>query len=129
MLLSASEQAAKLGKLNHTSILTKTIISLLIEIFRRLNAFFTPLYTSKAVHASFSVGTSPATRKTQSFVDYDENSVISLLMEILLLFSALFTPFYMPTAVHATFCIETFPASRKTQSSVDFDENSNVAPD
>jgi hypothetical protein len=54
------------------SILTKTVISFLIEIFRRLNAHFTPFYTQIVVHTALFVGTSQAARKSQSFVDFDE---------------------------------------------------------
>jgi hypothetical protein len=72
MLLSASEQALQLANSNLFSFLTKNVISLLIEIFRRLEAHFTPFYTQNVVHATFSVGTSPAPRKSQLFVDFDE---------------------------------------------------------
>jgi hypothetical protein len=72
--ISASRQAQQLAKLNLSSISTKTVISFLIEIFRRLNALSTPFYAANAVHTDFSVETSPATRQTQSFVDYNENS-------------------------------------------------------
>jgi hypothetical protein len=70
---SASKQAQQLAKLNLSSISTRTVISFLIEIFRCFDALSTPFYTPKAVHAEFSVETSPATRKTQSFLDFDEN--------------------------------------------------------
>jgi competence transcription factor ComK len=72
MPISPSKQALQLAKLNYSSISTKTVILSLIEIFRRLNALFTPIYAPNAVHADFSVETSPATSKTQSFVDFDE---------------------------------------------------------
>jgi hypothetical protein len=71
--ISASKQAQQLAKLNFSSLSTKTVISFLIEIFRRLNALSTPFYAANAVHADFRVQTSPATRKTQSFLDYYEN--------------------------------------------------------
>jgi hypothetical protein len=58
-----------------------TVISFLIEIFRRLNAHFTPFYTQNVVHTALFVGTFPAAHKTQSFVDFDEISVISTLIE------------------------------------------------
>jgi hypothetical protein len=63
----------QLAKLNLSSISTKSVISFLIEIFRCINALSTPLYAANAVHADFIIETSPATRKTQSFVDFDEN--------------------------------------------------------
>jgi hypothetical protein len=71
--ISASRQAQQLAKLNLSSISTKTVISLLIEIFLRLYALSTPLHAANAMHADFSVETSTATRKTQSFLDFDEN--------------------------------------------------------
>jgi hypothetical protein len=72
--LSASEQALQLTKRTHLSILTKNFISFLMDILLRSNALFTPPYTPNAVPATFSTGTSPGTRKTQLFVDFDENS-------------------------------------------------------
>jgi hypothetical protein len=71
--ISASKQALRLAKLNLSSISRKTIISFLIEIFRRLNALSPPFYAANAVHADFIVETSPATRKTQFSLDLDEN--------------------------------------------------------
>jgi hypothetical protein len=67
------KQAQQLAKHNLSPISTKTVISFLTGIFRRLNAQSTPFYASNAVHADFSVETSPATRKTQSFLDFVEN--------------------------------------------------------
>jgi signal transduction histidine kinase len=81
-LISASKQFRQLAKRNLSSISTKTVISNLSEIFRRLYTLFTPFYAAIAVHSDFSVETSPATRKTQSFLDFEENSVISFLTEI-----------------------------------------------
>jgi hypothetical protein len=111
------------------SILTKTAISLLIEILRRLNAHFIPFYTQNIVQTSLCVGTGTAARKTQSFVDFDENSVISILIEIFRRLNAHFTPFYRQNVVHTALCIGTGPAARKTQSFVDFVENRYFAPD
>jgi hypothetical protein len=67
------ETALRLVKLNQSAISTKTAISFQIEIFRRLNALSTPFYAANAAHADFSVNTSPASRKTQSFLDSEEN--------------------------------------------------------
>jgi hypothetical protein len=58
-----------------------SVMSFLIQIFRRLNAPFTLFYTPNVVHAAFSVETDSAIRKTQPFVDSDENSVMSFLIE------------------------------------------------
>jgi hypothetical protein len=73
MPTSSSKQAMQLAKLNLSSISTKTVISFLIEIFQRLNARSTPFCAPNAVHADFIVETSQATRKIQSFLDFDEN--------------------------------------------------------
>jgi hypothetical protein len=73
MPISASKQAQQLTKRNHSSLSTTTVILFLIEIFRRLNALSTPFCAPNAVHADFIVETSQATRKIQSFLDFDEN--------------------------------------------------------
>jgi hypothetical protein len=111
------------------AILTKTAISLLIEIFRRFNAHFTPFYTQNVAHTALCVGTSPAARKSQSFVDFDQNSVISLLIDIFRRFNAHFTPFCSQNVVHTALCVGTSPAARKTLPFGDFDENRYFAPD
>jgi hypothetical protein len=67
------KQAQQLTKLNLSAISSKTVISILIEIFRPLDALSTPFYAPNAVQADFISETSPATRKTQSFADFDEN--------------------------------------------------------
>jgi hypothetical protein len=67
------KQAQQIAKRNLSPISTKTVISLLIEMFRRLNAPSTPFYAPNAVQADFIVETIPATRKTQSFFDFVEN--------------------------------------------------------
>jgi hypothetical protein len=59
--ISSSKQALQLAKLNHSSTSTKTVISLLIEIFRCFAALSTPIYTPKAGHADFTIETSPVT--------------------------------------------------------------------
>jgi hypothetical protein len=93
-----------------------SVISFLIEMFRRLNALSTPLYTPNVAQANFSVETTPANRRTQSFVAFDENSIISFLVEIYRHFGAHSTPFYTPNVAQANFSVETTPANRKTQS-------------
>jgi hypothetical protein len=67
------KQALQLAKRNISPISTKTVISFLIEMFRRLDALSTPFYAPNAVQADFIVETSPATRKTQSFLDFIQN--------------------------------------------------------
>jgi hypothetical protein len=71
--VSASKQALQLAKLNLSSITSKTVISLVIEIFRCFLALSTPFYAPNAVQTDFCVETGPATRKTQSFLDYIQN--------------------------------------------------------
>jgi hypothetical protein len=125
--ISASKQAQQLAKLNLSSHSTITVISFLIEIFRCFEALSTPFHAANAMHADFSFETSTATRKTQSFLDFEENSLISLLIEIFRRLNALSTPFYAANAVHADFSVETSPASRKTQSFFPYDENCHFA--
>jgi hypothetical protein len=71
--ISASKQALQLAKLNLSSITSKTVISLVIEIFRCFLALSTPFYAPNAVQGDFIVETIPATRKTQSFLDFIQN--------------------------------------------------------
>lgn len=52
------------------------VISFPFGIFRRLNVAFSPFYTPNVVHSSFSIETSPAARRTQPSVDYDENLLL-----------------------------------------------------
>jgi hypothetical protein len=126
--ISSSKQALQLAKLNLSSISTNTVIPFLIEIFRRLNALSTPFCAPNAVHADFTIETSPATRKLNLSLT-STNTVISFLIEIFRCFDALSTPFYTPTARPVEFSVETNPATRKTQSSLDFDENCYFVPD
>jgi hypothetical protein len=48
-----------------------TVISFLLEMFRRLNAVFAAFDTSNTTHAKFSIETSPAARETPPFDDFD----------------------------------------------------------
>ena len=54
------------------------VISLPFEIFRRWYALFTPFYMQNVVHAFSSVETNRDTRKSQSYVDFDENWALFL---------------------------------------------------
>jgi hypothetical protein len=92
-----------------------SVISILVEMFLRLNALSTPYYTSNVAQANFSVKTTPAFCKTQSIVAFDENSVISFLIEMFRRLNTLSTPFYTPNGAQANFSVETTPANRKTQ--------------
>jgi hypothetical protein len=126
--ISSSKQALQLAKLNLSSISTNTVIPFLIEIFRRLNALSTPFCAPNAVHADFTIETSPATRKLNLSLT-STNTVISFLIELFRRLNALCTPFFAPIAVHAVFSVETSPATRKTQSFLDIDENCYFVPD
>jgi hypothetical protein len=70
------KQFLHLAKLNLSSISAKTVISSLLEIFRCFFSLSTPFYAPNVVHSYFCVETIPATRKTQSFHDFGENSYI-----------------------------------------------------
>ena len=52
------------------------VISLPFKIFRRLNANFTPFCMQNVVHTFASVKTNPETRKSLSFVDFDDNCAL-----------------------------------------------------
>ena len=49
------------------------VISIPFEIFPRLHSLFTPFYMQNVMHMISRVETSPETRKSQSFVDFDDN--------------------------------------------------------
>jgi hypothetical protein len=98
-----------------------TVISLQLEIFRRLNAHFTSVYTPNAVHETFSVETIPDARKSRSLVKcWRKSTVISFKLDIFRRLTAHFSPFYTPNAVHLTFSVATIPGNRKTRSFVLF---------
>ena len=52
------------------------VISLPLQIFRCFNALFTALCVRNVVRVLYVVETSPETRESQSFVDFDENYAI-----------------------------------------------------
>jgi hypothetical protein len=116
-----SNPSLLIAKRNLSNFDENSVISFLIEMFRRLNALSTPLYTPNVAQANFSVETTPANHKTQSFVAFEENSVISFLVEMFLRLNALSTPYYTPNLVQDNFSVGTTPANRKTQSFVAFD--------
>jgi hypothetical protein len=67
MPISASKESLQIAKRNLWNFDENSVISSLIEIFRRLNALSTPFYTPNVEHANFSVETVPVNPKTQSF--------------------------------------------------------------
>jgi hypothetical protein len=67
MPISASKESLQIAKRNLWNFDENSVISFLIEIFRRLNALSTPFYTPNVAHANFRVETVPGNPKTQSF--------------------------------------------------------------
>jgi hypothetical protein len=115
MSISASKQSLQIAKCNLSNFDENSVISFRIEILRHLNVLSTPFYTPNLVHFDFSIETSAANRKTQSF-KFRRNSVILNRIEILRHIKAPSTPFYTPNVVHVDFSVEKIPADRKWQS-------------
>jgi hypothetical protein len=67
MSISASKQALQIATRNFSNFDENSVISFRIEILRRLNALSTPFYTPNVVHVGFSIETSAANRKAQTF--------------------------------------------------------------
>jgi hypothetical protein len=67
MSISVSKQSLQIAKRNLSNFDENSVISFRVEILRRLNALSTPFYTPNVVHVDFSIETSVANRKTQSF--------------------------------------------------------------
>jgi hypothetical protein len=67
MAILASKISLLIAKCKVSNFGENSVISILIEIFRRLNALPTPFYTPNVAHGYFGVKTIPANRKTQSF--------------------------------------------------------------
>ena len=83
-------------------------ISLVLEIFRRLNAFSIALYTPNAMHASFIVESNRPVRKMRSCTRFWRKlCVIFGLLEIFRRLNAISIAFYTPNAIHAVFSVET----------------------
>ena len=91
-----------------------SVISILLEIFGRLNATSIAFYTSNAMHAVFGVERSRPVRKMRSFTRFWRKlSAISLVLEIFRRFNAISIALYTPIATHAVFSVETIPTVRK----------------
>ena len=113
---SASRQSDLYAKCDHIldSDDKLSAISLLLEIFRLLNAIFIAFYTSNAMHAVFGVERSRPVRKMRSFTRFwRELTVISLLLEIFRRLNIIFIAFYTPIAMHAVFGVETSATVRQ----------------
>ena len=99
----------------HTRFWSKlSVISLLLEIFRRLNGISTAFYTPNAIHPSFIVEWSTPVRKMRPFTRlWRKLIVISLLLKIFHRLNAASIAFYTPNAMHAVFSVETSPIVHK----------------
>jgi hypothetical protein len=67
MSISVSKQSLQIAKRNLSNFDEDSVISIRIEILRRSKALSTLFYTPNVVHVDFSIETSAANRKTQSF--------------------------------------------------------------
>ena len=91
-----------------------SVLTLLLEIFRRLNAISIAFYTPNATHAAFSVESIPTVRKMRPFTPFWRKlSVISLLLDIFRRSNSIFIAFYTSNAMHAVFSDESSPTVRK----------------
>ena len=91
-----------------------SVISLLLEIFRRLNAISIAFYTPIATHAAFSVDTIPTVRKVRPFTPFRRKlGVISILLEIFRRLYAISIAFYFPNAMYASCIVEWSRPARK----------------
>ena len=90
------------------------VISVLLEIFRRIDAISTAFYMPNAMHAVFSAESSPNVRKMRPFPRFwRKQCVISVLLEICRRLNAISFAFYTPNAMHAVSSMETCPTVRK----------------
>ena len=97
------------------------VIFVLLEIFRHLNAISIAFYTPNAIHAVFSVETSPTVPKMRPFTRFWRKlSVISLLLEIFRRLIAIYIAFHTPSAMHAVFGVESSPTVRKMRPFIRF---------
>ena len=82
-------------------------ISILLEIFLRLNAISIAFYTPNAMHAVLRFDTCPTVRKMRPFTPFWRKlSVISILFEIFRRLKATSIAFYTSNAMHASFIVE-----------------------
>ena len=91
-----------------------SVTSLLLDIFRRLNAVSIAFNMPSAMHAVFSVEIIPTVRNIRPYVRFWRKLiVISLLLEIFRRLNAISIAFYTPNAMHAVFSVESSPTVRK----------------
>ena len=98
-----------------------SVLSILLEIFRRLNATSIAFCTSNAMLSVFGVESSPTVRKMRPFTRFWRKlSVISLLLEIFRHLIAISIALYTPNATYAVFSVERIPTVRKMRSCTRF---------
>ena len=91
-----------------------SVISLLLGIFRRLNAFSIAFYTRNAVHVVLNDQTIQTMWGMQTFTRFWRKLIVlSLLLGIVWRLNAISTGFYKPNAINAVFRVETCPTVRK----------------
>ena len=91
-----------------------SVVSILLEIFRRFNATSIAFYTSKAMHAVFCVERSRPERKMRLFTRFWRIlSVISLLLAIFRHLYAISIAICTPNATYAVSSVETIPTVLK----------------
>ena len=90
------------------------IISVLLEIFRRLKAISIAFHTPSAMHARFIVETIIPVQKMRPFTWFWRKlCVTSILMEIFRRLNATSIAFYTPNAMYAAFSVLASPTVRK----------------
>ena len=92
------------------------VISLALDIFRRLNARWHPFYTANATHYGLSVETSKIAGKSRRYRRFWRVlTVISFPLEIFRRLSARWTPFYTANVMHYRLSVETSKIARKSR--------------
>ena len=121
--VSSSKQSDLCEKCDHFLDFDNTlsVISLLLEIFRRLNAISIAFYTPIATHAAFSVETIPTVRKVRPFTPFWRKlCVISILLGIFRSLTATSIAYYTSNAMHAVFGVERSRPVRKMRQFIRF---------
>ena len=112
----ASNQAQLYAKCHHIldSDDKLIVISLMLEIFRRLNAISIAFHTPNDMHANFSVETIQTVPNMRPFTRFWRKlCVISVLLEIFRRLNAISFASYTLSAMHVVFSLESGPTVRK----------------
>jgi hypothetical protein len=107
-----SKQSLHIAKLKVSNFGENSVISFLIDIFRRFGGPSTPFYKLNVAHANFSAETIPANHKTQTF-KFRRKHCYFIPDRDIQAFKRSFHLFYTPNVAHANFSVETIPANRK----------------